>query len=198
MISRAHGAGVRYPAQLLGDVVATLSKAQELISAPGQADGGPVLQKSTLEAAAMGAGGAVRHEKPTPIDKKSLAKALRSAIPLLTCFSWHDLLIERPMPIGKKSLAKALRQGITPLACLSWREQMNTWALMLFCCPEVTRGGRGGRKRSDQDVAHTSWFNLFHKYIYPDVNHVQPHCTMHDLNDHHTSVGNLQRSMHTA
>lgn len=76
-------AGVRYPAQLLGDVVATLSKAQELISAPGQAEAGPVLQKSTLEAAAMGAGGAVRHEKPTPIDKKSLAKALRSAFPRL-------------------------------------------------------------------------------------------------------------------
>ncbi len=70
--------GVRYPAQLLGDVVATLSKAQELISAPTQVEGAPVLQKATLEAAAMGAGGAIRAEPPTPVDKKSLAKALRS------------------------------------------------------------------------------------------------------------------------
>ncbi|KAK9855114.1 hypothetical protein WJX84_007868 [Apatococcus fuscideae] len=78
--------GVRYPAQLLGDVVATLSKAQELISAPTQVEGAPVLQKATLEAAAMGAGGAIRAEPPTPVDKKSLAKALRPPQTMLNFF----------------------------------------------------------------------------------------------------------------
>ncbi len=58
-------------------MVATLSKAQELIGAPAQAEGSSTLQKSTLEAAAMGAGGAIRSEAPTPVDKKSLARALR-------------------------------------------------------------------------------------------------------------------------
>ena len=73
-------AGVRYPAQLLGDVVATLSKAQELISGQGQAETSSTLQSSTLRAAAMGAGGAIRSEAPTPIDRKSLAKALRYSV----------------------------------------------------------------------------------------------------------------------
>lgn len=77
---------MRYPAHLLHLVVATLSSIQTLI--PPQAHlrapvaGAAVsnsiaLQEDALKAAAMGAGGALRTEPVSPIDKKSLSKALR-------------------------------------------------------------------------------------------------------------------------
>lgn len=77
---------MRYPAHLLHLVVATLSSIQMLMPAQAQMSGsigvgalsnGAVLQEQALKAAAMGAGGALRTEPVSPIDKRSLAKALR-------------------------------------------------------------------------------------------------------------------------
>lgn len=79
---------MRYPAHLLHLVVATLSSVQTLMPAQAQmrhpADGAAftnsaALQEEALKAAAMGAGGALRTEPVSPIDKKSLSKALRLA-----------------------------------------------------------------------------------------------------------------------
>ena len=81
-------AGVRYPAHLLHLVVATLSSIQTLMPPQAQmrqpADGATftnpaALQEDALKAAAMGAGGALRTEPVSPIDKRSLSKALRFA-----------------------------------------------------------------------------------------------------------------------
>lgn len=84
---RFHGlAGVRYPPQLLEDVVAVLASAQaaipQLTAGGGLADiahstAGGQLGSSALQAAAMGAAMAVRTEPVTPVDPKSVAKALR-------------------------------------------------------------------------------------------------------------------------
>lgn len=78
--------GVRYPAHLLHLVVATLASIQSMmpphqqlrqpLTSAGQS-GGDALHEDALRAAAMGAGGALRTEPVSPIDKKSLAKALR-------------------------------------------------------------------------------------------------------------------------
>lgn len=78
-------AGVRYPAHLLHLVVATLSSTQTLMPPSAQLRPPPAgascnsaaLQEDALKAAAMGAGGALRTEPVSPIDKKSLSKALR-------------------------------------------------------------------------------------------------------------------------
>ena len=76
---------MRYPAHLLHLVVATLSSIQSLMppaqlrqpmNGVGQS-GGAALQEEALKAAAMGAGGALRTEPVSPIDKRSLTKALR-------------------------------------------------------------------------------------------------------------------------
>lgn len=81
-------AGVRYPAHLLHLVVATLSSIQTLMPPQQQlrqagnitaGSGSTALQEQALKAAAMGAGGALRTEPVSPIDKKSLMKALRCA-----------------------------------------------------------------------------------------------------------------------
>lgn len=78
--------GVRYPAHLLPLVVATLTSMQSLMPAQHQSkepltaaelSGGITLQAEALKAAAMGAGGALRTEAVSPIDKKSLTKAFR-------------------------------------------------------------------------------------------------------------------------
>ena len=78
--------GVRYPAHLLHLVVATLSSIQSLMPPQPQLkqpmngvgqSGGAALQEEALKAAAMGAGGALRPEPVSPIDKRSLTKALR-------------------------------------------------------------------------------------------------------------------------
>ncbi|KAK9814268.1 hypothetical protein WJX72_003136 [[Myrmecia] bisecta] len=90
----SHLVGVRYPAHLLPQVVATLASAQALISQQQlqlqqqQAGGGPgsSLQQQALQAAAMGAGGAIRVEPVSPVDKKSLAKALRPPRTMLSFF----------------------------------------------------------------------------------------------------------------
>lgn len=70
---------MRYPPQLLGEVVATLSSAQAAMAAdPGVAGPAAVeLASGALQAAAMGAAGAVRTEPVTPVDPKSAAKAFR-------------------------------------------------------------------------------------------------------------------------
>lgn len=77
---------MRYPAHLLPLVVATLTSMQALMPAqnqavepvnPDQLTGSTALQADALKAAAMGAGGALRTEVVSPIDKKSLAKAFR-------------------------------------------------------------------------------------------------------------------------
>ena len=77
---------MRYPAHLLHLVVATLSSIQTLMPPQAQlrppANGAAsfksaALQEAALKAAAMGAGGALRTEPVSPIDKKSLSKALR-------------------------------------------------------------------------------------------------------------------------
>lgn len=87
--------GVRYPAHLLPLVVATLTSMQALMPAQNQArdplaaaelSGGTALQAEALKAAAMGAGGALRNEAVSPIDKKSLTKAFRCCCQL-TCFA---------------------------------------------------------------------------------------------------------------
>lgn len=79
-------AGVRYPAHLLHLVVATLSSIQTLMPpqpqlkqpiAGAQLSGSTALQEQALKAAAMGAGGALRTEPVSPIDRKSLTKAFR-------------------------------------------------------------------------------------------------------------------------
>lgn len=79
-------AGVRYPAHLLHLVVATLSSIQTLMppqlqlkqpTAGTQLSGSTALQEQALKAAAMGAGGALRTEPVSPIDRKSLTKAFR-------------------------------------------------------------------------------------------------------------------------
>ena len=79
-------AGVRYPPQLLEDVVAVLASAQaaipQLTAGGGLADVAPgttggQLGSSALQASAMGAAMAVRLEPVTPVDPKSVAKALR-------------------------------------------------------------------------------------------------------------------------
>jgi len=79
-------AGVRYPAHLLHLVVATLSSIQTLMPPQEQlrqagsvtaGSGSTALQEQALKAASMGAGGALRTEPVSPIDKKSLMKALR-------------------------------------------------------------------------------------------------------------------------
>jgi len=75
--------GVRYPPQLLEDVVAVLASAQAAI--PQLTAGGPAaasaaggqLASSALQAAAMGAAMVVRMEPVTPVDPKSVAKAFR-------------------------------------------------------------------------------------------------------------------------
>ena len=81
-------AGVRYPPQLLEDVVAVLASAQaaipQLTAGCGLADMAPSaaggqLGSSALQASAMGAAMAVRMEPVTPVDPKSVAKALRSS-----------------------------------------------------------------------------------------------------------------------
>lgn len=79
-------AGVRYPPQLLEDVVAVLASAQaaipQLTAGGGLAEmshsaAGGQLGSSALQASAMGAAMAVRTEPVTPVDPKSVAKALR-------------------------------------------------------------------------------------------------------------------------
>ncbi len=85
-------AGVRYPAHLLHLVVATLQSIQTLMPPQpqlrqsmigGEQSGSTALQEQALKAAAMGAGGALRTEPVSPIDRKSLTKALRSDVQLL-------------------------------------------------------------------------------------------------------------------
>ena len=46
--------------------------------------GGAALQEQALRAAAMGAGGALRTEPVSPIDKRALIKALRYGSPHVT------------------------------------------------------------------------------------------------------------------
>ena len=96
--------GVRYPAHLLPLVVATLTSMQSLMPAQNHAkepltaaelSGGTTLQADALKAAAMGAGGALRTEAVSPIDKKSLTKAFRLSVSIcsmpLTHPSMHEL-----------------------------------------------------------------------------------------------------------
>lgn len=71
--------GVRYPAHLLPEVVAALTAAQLLMPPPQALAKG--IGEDALQASAMGAVGAVAVEPPTPVDKKSLAKALRFGLP---------------------------------------------------------------------------------------------------------------------
>ncbi|KAK9915021.1 hypothetical protein WJX75_003704 [Coccomyxa subellipsoidea] len=96
--------GVRYPPQLLPEVVATLSSAQAAVAAlPGAPGGAPSpataksevvdvaagvaeLGSSTLQAAAMGAARAVRTEPVTPVDPRSAAKAFRAPKTVLDFF----------------------------------------------------------------------------------------------------------------
>ena len=89
-------AGVRYPPQLLDDVVAVLASAQAAIPqltgstpSPDQAGslGGGQLGSSALHASAMGAAMAVRMEPVTPVDAKSVAKAFRYG----SCFALEPL-----------------------------------------------------------------------------------------------------------
>ena len=95
-------AGVRYPPQLLDDVVAVLASAQaaipQLTASGPSADqagslGGGQLGSSALHASALGAAMAVRMEPVTPVDPKSVAKALRHgsciALEALTCHDRH-------------------------------------------------------------------------------------------------------------
>ena len=74
-------AGVRYPPQLLDDVVAVLASAQaaipQLTASGPSADHAGSLGSSALHASAMGAAMAVRMEPVTPVDPKSVAKAFR-------------------------------------------------------------------------------------------------------------------------
>lgn len=97
---------MRFPAHLLPEVVATLTAAQSAVDAvPAAAGGQPAapagplapagaaaaspalspgdaaeaLGREALRAAAMGAGGALRLEPVAPVDRRSLAKALRCA-----------------------------------------------------------------------------------------------------------------------
>ncbi|DBA97285.1 hypothetical protein WJX77_012218 [Trebouxia sp. C0004] len=90
-----HLVGVRYPAHLLHLVVATLSSIQTLMPPQQQlkhagnvtaGSGSSALQEQALKAAAMGAGGALRTEPVSPIDKKSLMKALRPPPTVLNFF----------------------------------------------------------------------------------------------------------------
>ena len=85
-------AGVRYPPQLLDDVVAVLASAQaaipQLTASGPSADqagslGGGQLGSLALHASAMGAAMAVRMEPVTPVDPKSVARAFRYG----SCFS---------------------------------------------------------------------------------------------------------------
>ena len=90
-------AGVRYPPQLLDDVVAVLASAQaaipQLTGGGPSADqagglGGGQLGSSALHASALGAAMAVRMEPVTPVDPKSVAKAFRYGS---RCFLWELL-----------------------------------------------------------------------------------------------------------
>lgn len=76
-------AGVRYPASLLPEVVAMLSTAQSMV-APAAAvnQWGQLGQLSgeALQAASLGAGGAIRTEAVSPVQQKCLARAFRSAL----------------------------------------------------------------------------------------------------------------------
>ena len=89
-------AGVRYPPQLLDDVVAVLASAQAAIpqlTAGGPAAdqagslGGGQLGSSALHASAMGAAMAVRMEPVISVDPKSVAKAFRYG----SCFALEPL-----------------------------------------------------------------------------------------------------------
>lgn len=73
-------AGVRYPAVLLPEVVATLSTAQTMMlpaAVIGQQDRPMQLTGAALQAASLGAGGAMRAEPVSPVSQKNLAKAFR-------------------------------------------------------------------------------------------------------------------------
>jgi hypothetical protein len=67
---------VRYPAHLLPEVVATLTAAHQLMPPP-QAIAAAGVGEEALRASTMGAVGAIVIEPPTPVDKKSLMKAMR-------------------------------------------------------------------------------------------------------------------------
>ena len=82
MSTRGMCAGVRYPAMLLPEVVAMLTTAQSSLGPaaqqllqngqlPGQLSG------EALQAASLGAGGALRLEPVSPVDQKAVAKAFR-------------------------------------------------------------------------------------------------------------------------
>ena len=107
-IATVDHAGVRYPPQLLDDVVAVLASAQAAIpqlTAGGlSADqagslGGGQLGSSALHASAMGAAMAVRMEPVTPVDPKSVAKAFRygCCFKPLKCHDMHEAVCSMPI-----------------------------------------------------------------------------------------------------
>ena len=59
---------------LLPEVVAMLSTAQSMMLPPGA-----ISELGSLEAASLGAGGAIRTEPVSPVQKKCLARAFRYA-----------------------------------------------------------------------------------------------------------------------
>lgn len=76
-------AGVRYPSSLLPEVVAMLSTAQSMVATPAAINQwGQLGQLSgeALQAASLGAGGAIRTEPVSPVQQKCLAKAFRCVV----------------------------------------------------------------------------------------------------------------------
>ena len=119
-----HRTGVRYPPQLLDDVVAVLASAQaaipQLTAGGPSADqaaslGGGQLGSSALHASAMGAAMAVRMEPVTPVDAKSVAKAFRYgscfALKPLKCHDRHETVCLLPMNTCILAFCKCPRQA---------------------------------------------------------------------------------------
>ena len=110
-------AGVRYPAHLLHLVVATLSSIQTLMppqpqlkqpTAATELSGSTALQEQALKAAAMGAGGALRTEPVSPIDKRSLAKAFRYKSISVRCHTQTLPVYQRLTAPGAKSAVEVV------------------------------------------------------------------------------------------
>ena len=88
-------AGVRYPAMLLPEVVAMLTTASNSLGSGGQQllQNGQLpgqLSGEALQAASLGAGGALRTEPVSPIKQKAVARAFRWASAM--CLAHHARL----------------------------------------------------------------------------------------------------------
>ena len=109
--------GVRYPASLLPEVVAMLSTAQSMVmpnAAIQQMGQLGQLTGEALQAASLGAGGAIRTEPVSPVQPKSLAKAFRWAM--------HQLCMTTALELAKVSCF-ALSEWLRKLDRHHWGDQ---------------------------------------------------------------------------